>query len=106
MNEENLQGQNVNMAPEDVRAALGYSTNIMSQMMPVDMPTTAPTTAPQPQGEANSGDVVEDAETEKEDKVGELKAEMEGFKVEVKILIEQQIEGLRQDIKDALTENE
>ena len=103
MNEQDLQVDNSQqMPPEDIRAALGFSTNLMSQMMPVDA-QEAPQDAQNAPQQENGGDVEEDKETEKEDKVGELKAEMEGFKVEVKTLIEQQIDGLRKDIKDALS---
>lgn len=100
MQPDNLQQNmsNTMMAPEDIRAALGYSTTLMSQMMPVDVQDAQ--NAP---GQENRQGVEEDANKEKEDKVGELKAEMEGFKVEVKTLIEQQIDGLRKDIKDALS---
>ena len=90
------------MPTEDLRAALGFSNNILSQMLPKDemMP---PQEAPVPQG----GEMGMEMEKEpQEDKMmameGKMDEKMEILRTELKETIKTEIDSIRDEIKSAI----
>ena len=94
------------MTPEEAKAGLGLATRLSEQMLMMQNPQQVPQDAQNTPQQENTPETKEGVETQKDDKVGELKAEMEGFKTEMKTLVQQQIDGLRQDIQEALKEED
>ena len=101
METDNIQ-QNQSSLPEaDLRAALGYATNLMSQMLPQDEPQapvepkTAPTANEKPEHEEM---VMENMEALKTEVMTEVKNE-------IKKEIETQIGEIRKDLKEALKDD-
>ena len=94
------------MSTEESLASLGLSTRLSEQMLMMQNPQQAPQDTQNAPQQENTPETKEGVETHKDDKVGELKAEMEGFKTEMKTLVQQQIDGLRQDIQEALKEED
>ena len=103
--QQNNQG---NMTTEDLRAALGFSTNLMSQMLPKDemIPTDGPQEAPNGTGQEMGTETKKEPQ---EDKMmameGKMDEKMEILRTEMKSVIKTEIESIRDDIKTAL-ENE
>ena len=103
MNPDNMQQQNMDMTPEDIRAALGYSNTILMGMMPKEAP----------QELQNAPETTEIPKTEKlpeEDKMmameGKMDEKMEILRDEMKSVIKTEVDSIRQMIQDALNDQD
>ena len=100
--QQNMQG---NMSTEDLRAAVGFSTNLMSQMLPKDEMTdpNAPQDGKTPQGGEMSGETDKDHMGEEMTKMeGKMDEKMEILRTELKETIKTEIGSIRDEIKSAI----
>ena len=118
---ENEQMQTNKLSQEDLRAALGFSNNILSQTIPPDMeempmeapeapqtPETAPQTMEAPEVE-ETPDVAETPEQdprvdELEGKLKEVESKMDKFRTEVGDTIRKEMSSIRDEIRKSLNE--
>ena len=80
------------LTPEESMATLAFHTNAMTQMLPK---------ASQTQETAPTGEQPQQVE---EDKVSELEAKFSEFQKEIKTMIKDEIGGLKEELKNALSE--
>jgi len=114
MQEENQ--QTVDMTPEEAKASLGLATRLSEQMLMAQMVQTAPQdaqNAPEQEmggGMGEGGDMMEkgkegeNKDTGHSDQMeGKMEEKMEILRTELKDTIKMEIEGIRKDIKEALS---
>lgn len=101
MNEENMQEENGGMKTDDLRAALGFSNNMLSQMLPQDEMEQAPEGSETPEMAPSSP--VEQEKEEPLDKEALKKELREELKKE---LIEEVKKEVMGEIKSALDESD
>lgn len=101
MNEEQMQGQNVDnqMTPEEAKASLGLATRLGEQMLMVENPQM-------PEEEGGEQTTLQEPTEEKpEMDLEAMKSEMlESIKPQIQEIVKEEMTGLRQEIKDALDE--
>src|SRR3990167_7763672 len=101
MNDQEMQG---NMSTDDLRAALGFSTNLMSQMLPKDemMTETAPQEAPVPQGGEMNEEMDKDHMGEEMTKMeSKMDEKMEILRTEIKETIKTEVNSIKETLKEA-----
>ena len=99
MNEEQMQPSNPQMNPDEAAASLAFATYLQEQMTKEDNPLEAPQDAQDASGQEIEQEVEKDEPLDKE-------ALKEEIMKDVKDAIKEEMDGIRQDIKSALSENE
>ena len=97
-----VQGQNVDMSPDESKAFLGLATRLSEGLMP-----KAPQT--QETGATSEETLQPEVDTTKEDneaRFKDLESKIESFKEEVKEMIKDEVSGIKDAIQEALKEDE
>ena len=113
MNPNNTQAQNVDLTPEESLSSLGLATRLSEQMLMSQVPQedmgmdmedeTSSQTSQESQGKEIMPEMVKDEGVDNME--GKMDEKMEILRTEMKDTIKMEIEGIRNDIKSAL-ENE
>ena len=99
---EPQQTQQNDMTPEEAKASLGIATYLQQQMLPQGVPIDGDKTAEM----APDSDLTLETEEDLTPRIDDLESQFKDFQKEVKKMIKDEIGGIRQDIKDALQEDD